>query len=170
MIFFLFLHSCREPYNQFVIYCTSFPLRKQQEIAPLHADFNCFREQPSPGLTHTECDMLWPSLICSQVVQMGDKGGPKAGSRFRGRRWYNALRVWTWPALPEHRAALTVLPSLLERGRKASTTLSCRVGCVCTGTGETLAELLSSCPQSLTYLQGRHRVPRKRTLGTTNQN
>lgn len=54
-------------------------MKKQQEIAPLHADFNCFREQPSPGLTHTECDMLWPSLICSQVVQMGDKGDPKQG-------------------------------------------------------------------------------------------
>lgn len=124
---FLSLHSCREPYNQLVTYCTCFPMRKQQETAPLHADFNCFREQPSPGLTHTECDMLWPSLICSQVVQMGDKGGPKAGSLFGGRRSYNTSRAWTWQALPEHRAApdcpAREEASLLEKGRKLSTTL-----------------------------------------------
>lgn len=72
------LHSCREPYNQLVIYCTCFPMRKQQEIAPLHADFNCFREKPPPGLTH----WMWHAVAKPHLLS-GSANGRQGGTQSR---------------------------------------------------------------------------------------
>lgn len=77
-------------------------MRKQQEIAPLRADFNCFREQPSPGLTHTGCDMLAEPHLLS-----GSADGRHRGTQSRVPVQRQAMTQHTQGlALPEPCPAL----------------------------------------------------------------